>query len=595
MLLKKCISTEDDKILKKITEVKRYHPLALHQAITYINNTHVSPQEYLDLFKDNPVDILDEFIHTEQDAKSAVLSIRIILQKLKINHEKLSLQILKFLSYCDGKNITMTFVKQISFHLKQNDRVKIYHAINVLKNFSLLSDCCDSNLNKGYLLMHDITQIACFHFQKNKQKYYNIVVSFIKQKLNMVKDHYEYGIDWYKHFLHIFLKNKAKVACDFNEHAEEIFCLLQNKGLFKDILAILEEIECFQTVTYGRNNTLVIDTKHLKAQCFYNMGEFEKAFPVYAELEKLRSKLIGKNHLSTLKVKHNKALCMDGMGDYVGAFKIYCAIEKQYMSLNTVGKKHPKTLETKHNKANCMINLGKFDEALQEYHELVKLKIEVLGENDPSTLDTKHNLALCMDCLGRHHDAYQMYSKLEEVKIKVLGNSHPSTLKTKHNKTNYFINTGQYDKAFQEYIEIEKLLVLVLGENHPLTLETKHNLAFCLEKMGKYEEALHIYTEVEKLRSEILGNNHPKTLITQHSIQKVTSCKNNMRKSSVSDNIKFNKQKLTECHSQCIEEEHSMTYKSKSMRKLFGCYCLRRYTKTFSKSKNCSLEVFSSI
>ena len=51
LYLKKKITTNDEEKLKEITEVLRYHPLAINQAILYINNNYVSLQQYLDLFR----------------------------------------------------------------------------------------------------------------------------------------------------------------------------------------------------------------------------------------------------------------------------------------------------------------------------------------------------------------------------------------------------------------------------------------------------------------------------------------------------------------------------------------------------------------
>ena len=96
------INTEDDEKLREITEVKSNHPLALYQAVLYINNTHVSLQEYLDLYKSYSVDVLEKFLHTKAEAKSAIASINMILKKLEANNELLSFEILYCLSYCDG-------------------------------------------------------------------------------------------------------------------------------------------------------------------------------------------------------------------------------------------------------------------------------------------------------------------------------------------------------------------------------------------------------------------------------------------------------------------------------------------------------------
>ena len=113
LFMKRNIKTNGDKKLKEITEFLEYHPLAINQAIKYINNNTISLEEYIVLFRSSPVKILEECFPTEADTKFTITSIILILNKIKTSPEKL-LEILNHLSYCDGRNITKRFITNIS-------------------------------------------------------------------------------------------------------------------------------------------------------------------------------------------------------------------------------------------------------------------------------------------------------------------------------------------------------------------------------------------------------------------------------------------------------------------------------------------------
>ena len=496
LFLKKHISNSEKKIseLKEIAEALRFHPLALNQALLYINYTKVSLQDYLNLFQSHPVDILEEFLHTEEENKSAIASINMVLDKFKTGNETLALNILYFLSYCDGHSITREFLKEVSVHLKQNDDCYINHAITLMKNFSLLNQS-DSNAN--VYSMHEITQLACRHFQKQNQVENNVIICFMREELLGVKDHSEYGCNWYKHFLHMFWKNKKEMAKEFNEFCDKIFVLLASKGLFEDLIKILEEIEEYQREDCDFNHSSTLNTIHCKARCRDSMGRYEEAFKIYSNVEKLQTDKYGSSHTLTLTTKNNKALCLYNMGKAEEAFRIYSEVE-EFETKNQGNECHMTSI-TKNNKALCMYHMGKVEEAFEEFSKVEATQTKVLGYMHVDTLTTKINKASCMENMGKYTEAIKIYSEVEKVETKVLGKTHPSTLTTKHIKAFCMYKMCEYEKAFQLYSEVEKLQVSTLGNEHPSTLTTKYNKALCMESMGKYKEAIQGYSDVRKL------------------------------------------------------------------------------------------------
>ena len=482
LFIKKYIKTKDDEKLKEITEVLQHHPLAINQAILYIKNNIVSIQEYLDLFRSHPVEMLEEGIPIEAETKSAITSINLVLNKIVTSNEK-SLELLNHLSYCDGQHITKNFIHGISKHLQINDEFLLYRAVSLLVSYSLLDRFDDDRY-----AMHELTQLACKCYQNRKERTEicnENIVDFLRLQLEDVKEHVEDGMRFYKNFLNMFRVNKSKMCKAFHQQNEKIGSFLSNKGFFQEAINILDDIQNYNTKFYGAENEITLDTRSNLASCFRKMGKYNEALEIYYQVDKIQTDILGINHPSTLNTKHGIAICLDDMGKYNEALEIYNQVDK--IQTDILGVNHPSTLNTKHGIAICLDDMVKYDEALEIYNQVDKIQTDILGINHPSTLATKHNIANCLNGMGKYNEALEIYNQVDKIQIDILGINHPSTLNTKNNIANCLNGMGKYNEALEIYYQVDKIRTDILGINHPSTLLTKSNIAICLKNMKQKE------------------------------------------------------------------------------------------------------------
>ena len=305
----------------------RYHPLAINQAILYINNNGVSLQEYLDRFRSYPIEMLEEGIATEAETKSVITSINLVLNKIETSNEK-SVEILNHLSYCDGQHITKIFIHGISNHLKINNEFVINRAIRILVTYSLL-DCFNDDSDR--YAMHEMTQLACKCYQKRKEItdiYIENFIEFLRLQLEDVKEHADDGKQFYNHFLHMFRINKSKMCEVFHQQSWNIQKFLSNKGFFQEAIDILDAIQNYNTKSYGAENKITLDTKSNIASCLNRMGKYNEALEIYYQVDKIKTDILGINHPSTLDTKNNTANCLNRMGKYNEALEISYQVGK---------------------------------------------------------------------------------------------------------------------------------------------------------------------------------------------------------------------------------------------------------------------------
>ncbi|XP_065683275.1 uncharacterized protein LOC136096066 [Hydra vulgaris] len=198
------IENTDEKIKNLIKELG-YHPFAITQAIKYINIHKTSIEKYLEWYKSNPSEILDNNnFPTEEESKSAIKAINLVLTKLE-KSKPLPFQILNCLSHCDSQNISKQFIIQISNHMQISEEYLIDEAIGLLMSYSLLN-CFD---HEKYS-MHELTQLTCICFQNrnlSKNTYLDQIENYFKFELKEVKDHMDYGNHFVFHFIYMFRNN----------------------------------------------------------------------------------------------------------------------------------------------------------------------------------------------------------------------------------------------------------------------------------------------------------------------------------------------------------------------------------------------------
>ncbi|XP_065642049.1 uncharacterized protein LOC124815446 isoform X5 [Hydra vulgaris] len=511
--VKNNIKENADENIKNLIKELGYHPFAITQAIKYINIQRISIEKYVERYRSKPSEIIDNNFQTEEEPKSAIKAINLVLMKLEIS-KPFPFKLLNCLSHCDGKNISKEFIIQISKQMEINEEYVIDEAVGLLMSYSLLN-CFDDEKYS----MHELTQLTCRCFQNRNSTtntYHSLIKNYFKFELNKVNDHMDYGNHFVFHFIYMFRINIKKFSKTFHNMTTSINKLLVCKGLFEEAIEILKSIQSFNTETYGENNKFTLDTKHNIASCLDNMGKHNEALEIYYSVDKIRTDILGINHPDTMRTKHNIANCLYAMGKYNEALEIHYSVDK--IQTEILGINHPDTMTTKNNIANCLYAMGKYNKALEIHYSVDKIQTEILGINHPDTMTTKNNIANCLYAMGKYNKALEIHYSVDKIQTEILGINHPNTMTTKNNIANCLYAMGKYNEALEIYYSVDKIRTDILGINHPDTMTTKNNIAGCLYAMGKYNEALEIHYSVDKIQTEILGINHSDTMTTKNNI-----------------------------------------------------------------------------
>nr|XP_047139979.1 uncharacterized protein LOC124815365 [Hydra vulgaris] len=287
--VKNNIKKNADENIRNLIKELGYHPFAITQAIKYINIQRISIEKYVERYRSKPSEIIDNNFQTEEEPKSAIKVINLVLMKLEIS-KPFPFKLLNCLSHCDGQNISKQFIIQISKQMEINEEYVIDEAVGLLMSYSLLN-CFDDEKYS----MHELTQLTCRCFQNRNSTtntYHSLIKNYFKFELNEVNDHMDYGNHFVFHFIYMFRINGIKFSKNFHNMTTSIKKLLVCKGLFEEAIEVLKRIQSFNTETYGENNKFTLDTKHNIAICLYDMGKYNEALEIYYSVDKIRTEIL---------------------------------------------------------------------------------------------------------------------------------------------------------------------------------------------------------------------------------------------------------------------------------------------------------------
>ena len=126
----------------------------------------------------------------------------------------------------------------------------------------------------------------------------------------------------------------------------------------------------------------------------------------------------------------------------------YAVIAFQFSQMEKLyGKKHPDTLISMKNLANVLSSQGRYEEAEEMHRQALALMEMVLGKKHPDTLISMNNLAMVLSSRGKDQEAEEMHRQALVLKETVLGKKHPSTLTSMNNLAEVLSSRGKVQEA----------------------------------------------------------------------------------------------------------------------------------------------------
>jgi len=249
----------------------------------------------------------------------------------------------------------------------------------------------------------------------------------------------------------------------------------------------------------------------------YRVGNYPEAKSLFVAAFDIRRRTLGEEHPDTLYSINNLATVLRAMGEFDEARQL----NQQVLDIRrrTLGEEHPNTLISMNNLALVLRDVGELDEARQLTQQAFDIRRRTLGEEHPDTLYSMNNLAGVLRAVGELDEARQLNQQVFDISRRTLGEEHPDPLISMNNLAVVLRAVGELDEARQLNQQVFDIRRRTLGEEHPDTLYSINNLAVVLQTMGELDEARQLWEEALPAAIRVWGDDHPNTQAIRSQLQ----------------------------------------------------------------------------
>ncbi len=246
------------------------------------------------------------------------------------------------------------------------------------------------------------------------------------------------------------------------------------------------------------------------AQCLGNAGSYAAARDLARQVFLARETHVGAEHVDTLTARAELAFWTGRAGDPASARDELAALLP--VTERVMGTEHPGTLIIRANLARFTGHAGDPAAARDQYTTLLPVRERVLGTEAPHTLVTRTNLARFTGHAGGPAAARDQFAALLPVLERVLGSEHLSTLAGRSELAHWTGEAGDAASARDQYAALLPVREKALGAEHPSTLTTRAYLADWIGVAGDPGSARDQLAALLPVTERVMGTEHSDTL-----------------------------------------------------------------------------------
>jgi len=466
---------KDHNVALKLAVILGFLPMALEQACAYIEETGITINEYLDLFRQYQSELFDEAHSFE---KTWNISFKLI--------EKKSLEgadLLNLCSFLSSDLIPKKLIVNNSKYLPESLKYAVEKPITfnrvvaALRSFSLVE------VNSESLIFHRMVQ--SFARQKLDDEHKK---AFLEAAIGMINNAFEFDKDkdtsiWEKcsellpHAL--VLLDHCK---DVNIENEALGNLLTKTGLFlmeqgmvNDAKLLYEKaITIFENL-FGMMHPALSPVINYLGINYWYQRKLDYAKDLFTKALAIDEKHYGPDTPEVARDLNNLGLIYSELRNYKIAED---NLEKALKIVeNSFGSMHPKVGDAVNNLGRVYQEEGKLSDAKAFFEKSIKIFENSLGKQHPKTVIPKANLGKVLFELGDTTNSRSLIEEALSINENTFGTNHPQVAFDLYFLALVYIKIGEISKARELLERSELIYVEFMGEDHVYTNEIRKTLS----------------------------------------------------------------------------------------------------------------------
>ncbi|WP_169614189.1 FxSxx-COOH system tetratricopeptide repeat protein [Nodosilinea sp. P-1105] len=489
-------------------------PLALDQAGAYIEEQVLSLDEYLELFRTEKAELLQERGQLDPDHPSVTVTFTLAFEKVAAASATAAalVQACAFLAPDDiPEEIFSEGAEAFGEPLNAlaESKLALTKAIAKAARFSLISRNPQAKTLTIHRLVQEVLRAA---MDDNRQQQWAEQV--VEAVTAVFPDPVEFK-NWVRCDRLITQTQAAtQLIADYRLASETAALLLNRTGYYYDNQGCYTDAELFyqQALTMykrllGNEHPYVATSLNNLAGLYDNQGRYTKAEPLYQQALAMTKRLLGDEHSYVATSLNNLAGLYKNQGRYTEAEPLYQQALAMYKRL--LGDEHPYVAQSLNNLAGLYKNQGRYTEAEPLYQQALAMTKRLLGDEHPYVATSLNNLAGLYASQGRYSEAEPLYQQALAMSQRLLDDEHPDVAQSLNNLAGLYANQGRYSEAEPLYQQALAMRRRLLGDEHPDVAQSLNNLAGLYANQGRYAYAEPLYQQALAMKQRLLGDQHP--------------------------------------------------------------------------------------
>ena len=238
-------------------------------------------------------------------------------------------------------------------------------------------------------------------------------------------------------------------------------------------------------------------------------AEFAEAKSVLERAVSIGEQALGSDHPNVAIRVNNLGSVLKDLGDLPGARQAFERALK--VGEKAFGPDHPNVAIRVNNLGSVLQDLGDLPGARQEFERALQIFEKVLGPDHPNVATVLNNLGGVLRDLGDLPGARQAFERALKIFEKVLGPDHPNFATVLNNLGGVLRDLSDLPGARQAFERALGIDEQAFGPDHPEIATDVNNLGNVLRDLGDLPGARQAFERAVGIFREFLGDEHPKT------------------------------------------------------------------------------------
>jgi tetratricopeptide (TPR) repeat protein len=505
----------DTETIREIVSTMDGFPLALDQVGSYIEATHCSPSDYLQMYQTSQLYLLSEREHHADHPTSVTRTFTLIFEQLKRTPE--AVELLTVCAFLAPEAIPESFIREGAGYLGSTieglfiNPLAFYATIKVLLTYSLIQ----RNADKQTITVHRLVQTVLKGYLSKTVQYVwatRLILAMIHLFPSEEATHAHYWQTCEQLVPH------ALTCITLSEQWKEDVVLritlmsrvakyLLNRSRYTEAEALLLRAVHVGEQVQGSQHLQMADALHNLGLLYLTQGRYAEVEPLLQQASSIREQTLGTQHPEV-------ASSLDELGQLYLRQGRYAEVEPlllQALSIReqTLGTQHPEVAITLSKLAVLYGELGKYEQAETLYMRALSIREQTLGTEHPQVAALLNNMAQDYRERGQYEQAEPLFRRALHIWEQDLGADHPRVAYPLNNLAELYSELGQYEQAEPLFRRALHIWEQGLGSEHFLVADPLDGLALLYKKQGQYEQAEPLLLRALQIRKQALGPQHP--------------------------------------------------------------------------------------